>query len=170
MSITRIIVVPLLTVFCVGGSFAQEVDVYAKLIDHGLNNIALRTSSEAFADRLFWRFCDEKWESMSESKKTEFGATIKAIPISLGSEGASAAQKFAKFCGDYRSSTDRSSQTAILTNQMHDKAIDAWRSCIETTRRQMYIDFRVPSSPLYVDVSIKYTGPSGTTNTNPLIE
>lgn len=147
-------------------AYSQDGDVCEKIIQHGLNNISLKTNVEASTDRLYWRFCDEKYESMSEAKKLEFGVTIKAIPFSLGAEGSSDAEKFSKFCGDYRSSTDRFSSQSIYTNQMHDKAVDAWRSCIETTRRQMFIDFRIPTNQLYADVSLKYTGPSGKTMFN----
>lgn len=144
---------------------AQE-DVCSKLIDHGLNNIALRTSSQSFTDRLYWRFCDEKYESMSDSKKVEFGVTIKSIPMNLGLDSAEASQKHAKFCGDYRTATDRNSQEAVYTNVMHDKAIDAWRSCIEVTRKQMFIDFRIPPNQKYVDIAMKYTGPASPINFN----
>lgn len=95
----RIRLITILLLFSTDAAFSQTDDVCAKIIDHGLNNISLKTTVNSLADRLYWRFCDEKYESMSESKKAEFGATIESIPMNLGAEGSSASEKFAKFCG-----------------------------------------------------------------------
>lgn len=148
-------------------SIAQPTaeDVCSRIIDHGLNNIALSTNAEAFADRLYWRFCDEKYENMMDHKRTEFGVTIKSIPLNLGGEASSSSQKHAKFCGDHKITTDRRSDTAIYTAKLHDRAIDAWSNCVALTQRSLFIDFRVPQSQKYMDVTLKYTGPSPTSFT-----
>lgn len=145
---------------------AQQNDVCSRIIDHGMNNIAMRTSSVALADRVYWKFCDESYGNMSDSKKAEFGVTIKAIPFNASGEQFSASQKWARFCGTYKTSTDFTSNESLLTSKMHDRAIDAWRSCITMTQANMFIDYRIPASQRYADIFVKYTGPTGSTNFN----
>ncbi|WP_282297714.1 hypothetical protein [Stenotrophomonas sp. PS02289] len=126
----------------------------------------MRTSAHALADRTYWDFCDESYESMSDAKKAEFGITIKGIPFSGKGEGSSSRETHAKFCGTYKASTDVSSQESLLTSRMHDRAIDAWRSCVTAQSTGMSIDFRIPSNQRYADIFLRYTGASGHTNFN----
>ena len=144
-------------------AISQPSDVCAKIIDHGLNNIAIATSAEAYTDRLYWRFCDQKYERLSDERKSEFALSLKSIPFNFGSNSSdsSSSEKHSKFCGDYRTQTDQRSAQAIYTNKMHDRAIDAWRACIAMTQRQLFIDFDTPTNEQLTNVTIKYTGPSG---------
>ncbi|GEM_PF-5930696 len=150
------------------GAAAQPAasQVCGRIIDHGLNNISMRTSGHALADRTYWNFCDESYERMSDAKRAEFGATIKGIPLSASGDSQSTSERHRKFCGDYKTSSDVSSQEALMTSRMHDRAIDAWRSCVTAQTSGMLIDFRIPANQRYADIFLKYTGPTGQTNFN----
>ena len=150
-----------------GSTLAQQTgDVCGRIVDHGLNNVVLRTSALSLADRTYWDYCDEKYENMSDSKKAEFGITIKGVPFSGKAAGASAREQHSKFCGTYKASTDMHSQEALMTSRMHDRAIDAWRSCVTALNSGMSIDFRIPANQRYADIFLRYTGPTGQTNFN----
>lgn len=102
------------------------------------------------------------YSSLSEEKKTEFGLSLKSLSMNLGSgKSGSSEQQHSKFCGDYRTLTTRTSRENWFSSKMHDKAIDAWRTCIQTTQRQLFVDFETPTNERYTDISMKYTGPAG---------
>jgi hypothetical protein len=145
---------------------ASSGDVCGRLIDHGLYNISSKYSSYALADRVYWRFCDERYENMSESKKAEFGVTIKGLPFTAAGNATSNSETWSRFCGTYKTSTDINSSQSAFTARMHDRAIDAWRSCTTAAASGMTIDYRIPANQKYADVFLRYTGPSGTTKFN----
>lgn len=58
MALRRILLVA--ATVCAAPSLAVAEDVCAKILNHGLNNIAIAGSEESLANQLYWRFCDEK--------------------------------------------------------------------------------------------------------------
>lgn len=135
-------------------------DICNAWADHGIRNIYQRLTAESATDSVFWKFCDEKYESLTDSKKAEFGVTIKAVPFNFGAETSSDSQKHAKFCGDYKTSTNRMGQEAVYASQLNAKAIDAWTRCVELTqKKEMFIDFRVHANQKIVEIALRHTGP-----------
>jgi hypothetical protein len=133
-------------------------------VEHGLSNIVVQTSSEDYADRLYWRFCDNQFDKLTDSRKSEFTAVIDNINLGAGSAAASVAERHNKFCGDYRTRTDRLSKNALFTSTLYDKVIDAWRSCIDATNRQLFIVPTIPTDQKYVNISLRFTGTGNKTD------
>lgn len=134
--------------------------VCEKFAEHGLHNISIRVHQRALLDRVHTQYCNTRYKDMSAGLKAEVGFAIEAIPFNFGSDASTTEARYEQFCLDHRRSTDIDVSDLEVSKILYGKAVDAWENCVRLTQAEIFIDPEIGDSQTFVNVNMRYTGPT----------
>lgn len=141
-----------------GLAFSQdEGAVCTALLEHGVSNVVSYTNDSDSIGVVVDNYCQETYSSLSKSKQQGFEATVKKLPVKLTNNRGSASETHALFCREYKNFTSSAVKTRYNAKDLYDKALDAWRNCVELALGGTRIKSTVSPEQRIVDFNLSTT-------------
>lgn len=109
----------------------DDVDACSKLLDHGITNVTSYSSQYEYLAIARDKFCSSSWNSMSSSKQAEFNIVVKKIPLGFRGGSDKTSDQHSEFCKLSESLQAGAGRTTFDAAIIYEKAVDAWRGCLE---------------------------------------
>lgn len=138
-------------------SAEEPGQVCTALLEHGIKNVIDYSSEYDYLSVLKDDYCSSSFSSLSKSRQDGFELSIKKLPLKYSGGSSKASEQHAHFCREYGNLQSGSGQSRYSASTLYDKAIDAWRDCVNLAIGGTQIKPSVTPDLKIVDVNLSVT-------------
>lgn len=148
-----------ITILLISSPLFAQTDgaVCTALLEHGITNVISYSSEYDYVTVVKDNYCSYSFSSLSKTRQDAFESSIKKMPIKYSGGSSRAQEQHEYFCREFGSLDSGSGQSRYSASSLYDKALDAWRDCLNLaiggtqirpsiTPDQRYVDFNVSVS------------------------
>lgn len=124
-----VVVAALCGLICGSTALGQALDPCGVIITSGLREYRIGTSSDAYLNTVFDRFCETSGTTRSQGGALGVEFPLKSIPVSLTGNYSSSEEGYRTFCKTYASRTTTNSSRYTYEERIVEKAYETYAQC-----------------------------------------
>ena len=109
---------------------ANASEYCLQVLDRGLREYSIRTSSTTYLNSIHSRYCDSSSNLRSGSENFGLEAVVKQLPVKLTGGSSSATEAIRNFCKSYQSSTTDLNDDYLYQEKIIQRAYDSFEQCL----------------------------------------
>jgi hypothetical protein len=135
-------------------SSQTDGSVCTALLEHGITNVINYSSEYDYVTVIKDNYCSSSFSSLTKTRQDAFESSIKKLPIKYRGGSTRTQEQHEHFCREYGKLGSGSGQSRYSASSLYDKAIDAWRDCVNLALGGTQIRPSITPDQKFVDFSV----------------